>query len=534
LKYHVCVPASQCPRATPLAIECPAGKFSNATDLASLDGCQTCALGDACSAGTSVPQRCRAGRFGSASGQTSVECSGACLPGYFCDEGSTSNASGVCPAGRFNEYFGGKSWLDCQQCEVGRDSVNGSARCAICAKDYYRPRADSDAAECTLCSTIRGVVCPGRSADVQGTTTETLVLKSRFWRHSNVTLETHACKSAGSWSPCVGGADAGSDGDSYCAPGYRGPRCEICNGTTAQYFDRMDAGCHSCNEIMSRAQTSIVLGTMLLLMLVSAVLVAAGRSSRYGARLKGVVRLARYIRGGWKRAGMRYKVKALAGFWQCLAAVPSIFDMETPADLEHYKVWMNIIEFPVHLGLEVVVPGSCFGEYLNRLLLGALWPVAFVLLGFAMLVGWRLFRAHRNEELAFAVTASARAGLQEALPLTLVLTFIILPSTSSRIFRTFLCESYQYDAQGTIRRYLRADPMLRCDSDTYGSARTAAFGLVIMWPVGVPIFYFLLLWMSRDALRNRTPTPLSHATSFLSGDCNRSSSGGSHSKWPAS
>eukprot|EP00966_Prymnesium_polylepis_P148230 3424137-Prymnesium_polylepis.1 len=42
--------------------------------------------------------------------------------------------------------------------------------------------------------------------------------------------------------------------------------------------------------------------------------------------------------------------------------------------------------------------------------------------------------------------------------------------------------------------------------------------MCILWPVGVPVMYALLLWGSRAALSKGNVTPLSRATSFLSGD----------------
>eukprot|EP00966_Prymnesium_polylepis_P042859 995896-Prymnesium_polylepis.1 len=127
--------------------------------------------------------------------------------------------------GTYNPTPGGTSEQACLKCEPGQDSVRGSARCTVCAADFYRPTSDSSVDECTKCSAVRGVSC---AAD---TTIETLNLTSGYWRHSSATKQTHLCKSDGSWTPCIGGHAAGAHGDGYCAPGYRGPRCELCAGT---------------------------------------------------------------------------------------------------------------------------------------------------------------------------------------------------------------------------------------------------------------------------------------------------------------
>eukprot|EP00966_Prymnesium_polylepis_P156487 3615528-Prymnesium_polylepis.3 len=98
-----------------------------------------------------------------------------------------------------------------------------------------------------------------------------------------------------------------------------------------------------------------------------------------------------------------------------------------------------------------------------------------------------------------------------------MLTFLVVPSASMRIFKTFLCEPIEYRT-GDMRRYLRADLSLSCDGDEYQATSTTAFVWMTVWPVGIPLLYAALLWVSRDALIRDIPTPLSRATAFLSGD----------------
>jgi hypothetical protein len=93
------------------------------------------------------------------------------------------------------------------------------------------------------------------------------------------------------------------------------------------------------------------------------------------------------------------------------------------------------------------------------------------------------------------------------------LTFLVVPSTSARIFRAFLCEPFEY-SENKVRRYLRASLTMSCDTEEYEATRRTAYAMLIVWPVGIP----LLLWASRDAVRTGVPTPLSRATAFLSGD----------------
>jgi hypothetical protein len=85
-----------------------------------------------------------------------------------------------------------------------------------------------------------------------------------------------------------------------------------------------------------------------------------------------------------------------------------------------------------------------------------------------------------------------------------------------------VCDPIEYDplANGTaaIKRYLHDDLALSCDDDEYQATRNTALVMMVVWPIGVPFMYALLLWLSRDAVRTGKPTSLSKATAFLWAD----------------
>ena len=381
----------------------------------------------------------------------------------------------------------------------------------MCATGFYRPDAHSSVDDCMLCSTIHGVTC-GMDATIM-----TLNVSAGHWRHSMATLQTHDCKSSGSWSPCRGGIDAGDDGDGYCAAGYAGPRCEVCIGSESSlwYFDKLEARCNDCGNLHTK---TLVFGSVLL------VLLTAGFGGSTFLRLsKSSVRdtLLRFVRGVqsiWRTAGMRYKVKMAVGFYQCIAAVPSIFDVEPPAGLEAYSRWIYLIELPSEFEA-FLVPPACLGSFRARLWAGSLWPIG-ALFGIATgLICWEalLVCVDRTASEQRRFRSVIIAGLQRALPVGLGLTFLVLPSASTRIFKTFRCEPIEYSV-GQVRRYVYAAPELECDSEDYSLARRDAIAFLFLWPVGCPVLYAVLLWTSRKALAKGVETRLSRATSFLSGD----------------
>jgi hypothetical protein len=173
------------------------------------------------------------------------------------------------------------------------------------------------------------------------------------------------CHEKESWSPCRGGDDAGYDGDGFCEKGYHGPRCELCDDVDGvrYYFDTLDATCRDCADLTSR--TTVAVLSLLLFIFASGggCLVIARRLSICRSAVKFVTKKVRTVRKMWKRAGLRYKTKAMVGLFQCVSAVPSVFNVTTPAGLEEYAFWINLMERMAEYGLQFMIPPACFGPY---------------------------------------------------------------------------------------------------------------------------------------------------------------------------
>jgi len=107
-------------------------------------------------------------------------------------------------------------------------------------------------------------------------------------------------------------------------------------------------------------------------------------------------------------------------------------------------------------------------------------------------------------------------GLLRALPLTLFLTFVVVPSTSERILSSFNCVEFSTaDEPYELRAYLADDLTLDCASAEYAEVELWACVFLVIWPVGVPLFYVLLLLAAKRAIRDTRSTALTRASSFL-------------------
>eukprot|EP00966_Prymnesium_polylepis_P059249 1373529-Prymnesium_polylepis.1 len=270
--------------------------------------------------------------------------------GHYCPSATIEPTP--CEPGEYQPESGA---VECRDCKAGQSSIAAAAECTVCTAGFYRPTADSSATECVPCTTVEGTSCPWNA------TIRTLRLSNGYWRHSARTLQTFHCKSQGDWTPCLGGGNAGHDGDGYCAPGHAGPRCELCNGTDSQYFDQLDARCHDCSDAVARIAP---VGGALFFLALTAICCGAAFADRARRSRVGTLVLKRmlFLRKIWLRAGMRPKVKALIGLYQCVAAIPSVYDVVFPPSLVDFTEWVNLLELPSDFD-NIVLPGACFGSY---------------------------------------------------------------------------------------------------------------------------------------------------------------------------
>eukprot|EP00966_Prymnesium_polylepis_P225132 5206905-Prymnesium_polylepis.1 len=160
-----------------------------------------------------------------------------------------------------------------------------------------------------------------------------------------MTLQIWRCKWDGDWSPCRGGYNAGGEGAGFCAEGHNGPRCEVCSGHS--YFGKLDARCHGCGDVKLRTVILISAGLLLLLAWFGGT--TATRLLMRGSSCDVAVRTIENTVLIWQKAGMRYKIKALIGFYQCIAAVPSVYNVVPPLGLEEYTRWIDLVELPSEL-----------------------------------------------------------------------------------------------------------------------------------------------------------------------------------------
>ena len=77
------------------------------------------------------------------------------------------------------------------------------------------------------------------------------------------------------------------------------------------------------------------------------------------------------------------------------------------------------------------------------------------------------------------------------------MTFAIYAVVSTKVFNTFLCDTYGDDPI----YYLVADQRIDCESDKHKVFKWYAMFIVLVYPVGIPLLYFTLLTRHKATLQ---------------------------------
>ena len=167
---------------------------------------------------------------------------------------------------------------------------------------------------------------------------------------------------------------------------------------------------------------------------------------------------------------------------QVLVALPPILNMPLPPIFRDILLYCKIPAFSFvidNLGM------SCFvaTDFYWQLVTSTLMPPAMI----ALLYLYNLCRSCFD----LALAAKRSTGV------ALLILYVMLPVTSATIFSIFGCEDFD---DGTS--LLRTDFSVSCQDPRYAFFRKFALITVLIWPVGVPTLFAVILIRLRKELRN--------------------------------
>eukprot|EP00903_Cladosiphon_okamuranus_P018352 g16884.t1 len=340
-----------------------------------------------------------------------------------------------------------------------------------------------DWAECSGCSIARGNVVPTCEAPLEnteatqpGTTLETLDIARGYWRATNDSDNVLACYNA---DACIGGRTGADD---FCAPGYTGPYCAVCE---TDFFPSLSYTCTRCS---SSRRGGLMAAIVIAVLVVSCALVA---TVQYLVSTK---QLEEGNAGCFRRRILRaiplQALKIIVVVWQILTQFADAASVTYPGVYQDFLSAIDVVNFD----LGSVLSAGCLWfnvDFHDRLLVNTLGPL--VVVGLLGITYW--IAMYRNN----SITASGDAVVEQIRyrhqTVLLLVTFLIYSSVSSTVFQTFACETLDDGIE-----YLRADYTILCKDAKHKAFEVYAGIMFAVYPIGIPLLYSILLLQRRDVL----------------------------------
>ena len=200
-----------------------------------------------------------------------------------------------------------------------------------------------------------------------------------------------------------------------------------------------------------------------------------------------------------KKRYCQIALKTYLTFYQIISQLPEVLDLKFPATYNGLVAPLNILNLSFLTNFTFIDCTSGMGyDYIDRLYVSTVYPVLWFAV-LRMIQEVHLYLKYKWERPQRADTIASKY-----FRLMLFGLNIILPSLSVKIFRMFDCTDV--DPEGTTKEndsYLTADMSISCNSEKYEIAQIYASFCVLVYPVGVPCVYLLLLQRRREDIMQR-------------------------------
>jgi hypothetical protein len=340
----------------------------------------------------------------------------------------------------------------------------------ICKSGFYKCPSG---ANCDTTKVGDGIppgclVCPtGGNCTAQGTDLYQLGTRTGYWRATNATLNFHVCDPLLS-DTCNGSPKGGFDRDQQCNTGYTGLRCEVCDYGN-NYVKKIGGSCGKCAKGEGKLA---LIGTLCMLMLL--IIFGCLMTGRCGKCFVDRVLTALQERS--------MKLRILLAFTQVCTRLRVSFRLVLPAAVVNLFQVLSWFEFFDLFALTASI--KCM--HVNDLI-DTIWVKCVG--GMALLMGtFVLARLDPN-------TKRRRAWMD----FVLGFSFLIYPSMTATLFSFFDCKTFEDD-----RSYLLPDPTIDCNSSRYSNTRGLVMLMILVFVVGIPCFYLVMLYPVRKIIN---PTP---------------------------
>jgi hypothetical protein len=186
------------------------------------------------------------------------------------------------------------------------------------------------------------------------------------------------------------------------------------------------------------------------------------------------------------RSGMMAVFKIVFSFTQIVSTCPQVFLITFPDNFMAFLNLLNVFNFNLSFfGIECRYRLSMY----DLLVIKTFLPLfAFAILASLSLILYCIKRYSLAEK---------------SMSLLLLISYTIVPNVSTTIFSIFSCESFD-NGQTSL---LRADYSIDCKASDRSYYVSLALIMILVYPIGIPLCYFLLLYRVKRYLRPELQAP---------------------------
>ena len=289
-----------------------------------------------------------------------------------------------------------------------------------------------------------------------------------YWRPSNDSLDIRVCPLGP--TACLGGA-AISGG--LCSPNYEGPMCSLCSDG---YFNNGGI-CEECGE-PSIGSFGLLIAVVSTLVVIGVIAYFFGTRSTIS---KGVP------------ASLALRLQVLLPTYQIVATFSWTLGTAFPA------TYAEILKFLLFFSFDIsdLVPAlGCIyrSNYLVELVVVSILPIIVFAIPALVYGYWhKLTKKDSDEDLI-------KRRKTRAFQVLIIATFVVYTPVTSKIFRALRpCDKFP----DIGKSYMPEDYRIECSTGEYALVLTVAYSMMGVYCIGVPCFYFSILWPKRQEISDQ-------------------------------
>jgi hypothetical protein len=184
--------------------------------------------------------------------------------------------------------------------------------------------------------------------------------------------------------------------------------------------------------------------------------------------------------------------------WQIVSIMPFALDMKFPDVYTLIVTELNIFNIDVSRSSLVSCTAGYSYDAIDSLVVDTTYPVIVAVI---IWLAHSLHLALKQSRSCSTTDATLKANYHKAF---LVFTYLILPSTAAKIFQIFSCQDVDPDddVKGDDE-YMTVDYSVSCSSFKYRFGFAWAIASILVYPVGIPAYYFYVLYSNKESIQSR-------------------------------